>query len=87
MKANLDSIPVWMSLSSVRVVSALRTGPASMTDIALECGLSSAAITGHADRLSQHGVVVRISNDRDRRSTMLDLTGKGQRIAEEIFAA
>lgn len=88
MKAELDSIPRGMSIRACLALGHLaQNGPCRISDVAASVGSSTAAMTGIADRLESLGMATRYRHEHDRRIIMLDVTGNGQRIAEEIFAA
>lgn len=55
-----------------------------MTHISNLCGISTASMTGIADRLSRMGYVVRVEGD-DRREKYLELTPKGTDKIQEML--
>jgi DNA-binding MarR family transcriptional regulator len=69
----------------------LREHPGSrVADLAAEFAVGIGATSKGADRLEQHGWVVREPNPADRRSSLLSLTDAGARLvdaADQTFAA
>lgn len=67
-------------------------GPTMMTDLAKECGVTTAAITGHGDRLAQFPVtpsstcalITRATGEDDRRKVIATLTPDGEVVAAQI---
>ncbi|WFE54355.1 hypothetical protein [Micromonospora sp. WMMD1155] len=55
-----------------------------MTRLAHEAGMSSGGLTKLADRLCGAGLARRVACELDRRVTYLEMTGKGEEIAESI---
>jgi DNA-binding MarR family transcriptional regulator len=60
-------------------------GPASLSKVATHCGLSTAAITGTADRLTKLGLVRRDQTCKDRRIIRLELTFEGRNAIARIL--
>lgn len=56
-----------------------------LTDLATLCGVSTAAITGQADRLEKAGLAKRHHSDKDRRTVYLSITDKGAGLAKKIL--
>jgi DNA-binding MarR family transcriptional regulator len=73
------------------VLSALvRSGPPHQmkpTDLGYAIVLSSGAMTNRIDRLEQAGLVTRLPDPGDRRGTLVALTEKGRRTADEALVA
>lgn len=44
------------------------------------------SVTGLVDRLEQQGLVTRLAHERDRRTTLAEITAAGRRLAEEATA-
>ncbi|MDD5428748.1 MAG: MarR family transcriptional regulator [Candidatus Omnitrophica bacterium] len=61
-----------------------RDGESRMTDLARGIGVSTAAITGMADRLVRDGYAVRVSDPGDRRIIKVDLTSKGSKLVKKM---
>ncbi len=61
-----------------------RQGESRMTDIAKYMTVSTAAITGIADRLVRDGYIVRSKDIKDRRIVRVNLTPKGSKLVEKI---
>jgi DNA-binding MarR family transcriptional regulator len=62
-----------------------RRGESKMSDIAEFMDVSTAAITGIADRLVRDGYAVRTSDPKDRRIVMVKLTPKGTAAVKDIM--
>lgn len=56
----------------------------SLSDLATNLGITTAAITSVADTLERHGFAKRTINSRDRRHTHINLTLRGIAFAEWI---
>lgn len=61
-----------------------RRGESSMSDLALAMGVTTAAMTGIADRLVREGYVIRLSDPKDRRIVRIKLTPKGAKVVLAI---
>jgi DNA-binding MarR family transcriptional regulator len=61
-----------------------RQGESKMSDLARIIGVSTAAVTGIADRLVRDKLVVRVSDPGDRRIVKIRLTPAGKDMAERI---
>ncbi len=57
---------------------------ASLSDLAAEEGISTAALSGHVDRLVRRGLVERRRSDVDRRRVGLELTDDGARVLRSV---
>lgn len=62
-----------------------RYDESNMTDLAHLMNVTTAAMTGIADRLVRDGYVVRINDPNDRRIIKIRLTTKGARIVKNII--
>jgi len=61
-------------------------GPSTMSDVSAHLGLALSSSTGVVDRLVERHLVDRARSERDRRSVVVTLTAKGERICERIVA-
>jgi DNA-binding MarR family transcriptional regulator len=81
--------PVGLELWEYDVLSALRRQgePYSLpaTTLARETDLSSGAMTNRIDRLEDRGLVSRHPDEDDRRSVIVRLTRKGQKVIDEAI--
>lgn len=57
---------------------------ASLSDLAADEGISTAALSGHVDRLVGHGLVERHRSVVDRRRVGLSLTDEGTRVLRSV---
>lgn len=71
-----------MSLTLLRVVAILRDRTPRMSELADHLGLDRSSITGLVDRAVARGLMCKISDDQDRRSSRVALTSTGQSLAE-----
>ncbi len=62
-----------------------RTAGLTPGQLAGRLGLTSGALTALADRLERHGLLERVPHPRDRRSTLLRLTGRANGFAREAY--
>jgi DNA-binding MarR family transcriptional regulator len=69
-----------LTVTQVRVCSVLQSGPAAMSAVGEELGISMSAVTQIADRLERSGFVERIPGDEDRRMKRLVLTDHGREV-------
>lgn len=67
------TIPKWRILSTLN-----RLGRCSMGEVADFCAIDRTTLTRTMDQLVAVGYVERLSDKRDRRQTLLDLTGGGR---------
>lgn len=74
------------SMSQLRAMQILVSGPETLTNLAATIGISTAAITGLADKFERLGLAVRVRGSMDRRSVWLRLTPAGQALADIIAA-
>lgn len=81
--------PVGLELWEYDVLSALRRQgePYNLpaTTLARETDLSSGAMTNRIDRLEDRGLVSRHPDEDDRRSVIIRLTRKGQKVIDEAI--
>ena len=63
----------------------LQKGPLTITQIQEKVRLASGSMTAAVDRLEKLGLVVRKARPSDRRARVLELTGKGKRLAASCF--
>lgn len=61
-------------------------GEAKMSDIAKFINVTTAAMTGIIDRLVKSGMVLRISDSKDRRIIRVKLTAKGAKIVNDMLS-
>jgi len=71
-----------LSLTLLRVGAILRDRTLTMSDLAAHLGLDRSTITGLINRAEERGLVRRIDNQDDRRSTHVTLTNTGQTLAK-----
>ncbi|MEP9364058.1 MarR family transcriptional regulator [Nocardioides sp. CN2-186] len=72
-----------LSLTQVRVLAILRNHEPTMAQLADHLGLDRSTVSGLVDRAAKRGLVERVSNDEDRRSSRVRLTAAGRRLAED----
>lgn len=74
-----------LGITSLRTLLAIRGGAThKLTDLANSVEVSSAAMTGTADRLEKAGYAVRVTVTGDRRVVRLGITEKGESILSLI---
>ena len=61
--------------------------PLTLSDLASQCGVSRANITGLVDGLAQAGLVVRVPHPDDRRMLTIHLTPKGRDLMDTLIPA
>ena len=54
-----------------------------MKELAAKMGVTTGTLTVTVDRLEKRGLVVRAPNESDRRSILVELTGRGRALYEE----
>lgn len=74
------------TLNHIETVRTLAAGAETMTTIAAGLGISTAAVTGIADKLEKLGLIERIRGSQDRRSVWLKLTPAGVSLAAKLDA-
>ena len=81
--------PFGLELFEYDVLSALRRQgkpfELAATALARETGLSTGAMTNRIDKLEGRGLVVRRSDDRDRRSVVVYLSRAGRRLIDKAI--
>jgi DNA-binding MarR family transcriptional regulator len=82
-QAFFDSVGITMPQALVVCYVEEKVNP-KMTAIAEESGVTTAAMTGMIDRLSELGYVAREHDAKDRRVEHVVLTKKGQSLYDEI---
>jgi MarR family 2-MHQ and catechol resistance regulon transcriptional repressor len=76
-----------LCLSDFMVLEALlHKGPLTISEIQGKVLLASGSMTAAADRVESMGLVVRKTIAKDRRARLLELTAKGRRLIERIYA-
>jgi DNA-binding MarR family transcriptional regulator len=86
-----ESIPAaWsetpITMQQLRVMTIIyQDGPTRVSDLAKRLGVSTPTVTGILDRLVRHHVTYRMSDPRDRRVVLNDLTSEGRRIVERML--
>jgi len=82
--------PEWveqdLTLSQVRVLLFLWSGPRRVGDIASHLGVSLPTASGVVDRLVAKGLVGRCESPRDRRAVECSLTPAGRALMEQALA-
>jgi DNA-binding MarR family transcriptional regulator len=81
---------VEISYQQLNVLYLVRTGGASMADMARYLGVAPTVITGLVDRLESRGLIRREPHPSDRRRIQLVLTERGNEISvhvEEVIAS
>src|SRR5262245_49350887 len=71
-----------LSLTQLRVLAILRDHEPTMAELADHLGLDRSTVSGLVDRAAERGLVQRVSNPADRRSSRVKLTRAGRRLAE-----
>lgn len=71
-----------LSLTLLRVIAILRDHTPSMSELAEHLGLDRSSVTGLVDRAVARGLLCRIGDERDRRSSRVTLTNIGHDLAE-----
>jgi len=70
-----------LSLTLLRVGAILRDRTLTLSELATYLGLDRSTITGLTDRAEKRGLVRRVGNNEDRRSSRVTLTAAGQALA------
>jgi DNA-binding MarR family transcriptional regulator len=74
------------SLTSRTVLRALRDdGPTRLTELAWSIGISQPAMTQLVGRMEREGLVVRLIDPEDARATLVDITGAGRALWDELY--
>ncbi|MFZ5428192.1 MAG: MarR family winged helix-turn-helix transcriptional regulator [Thermodesulfobacteriota bacterium] len=73
-----------LTLPQMHTLEILGQHPAlRMKELAAKMGVTTGTLTVTVDRLEKRGLVVRAPNETDRRSFLVELTGKGRALFEE----
>jgi DNA-binding MarR family transcriptional regulator len=75
-----------LSLTLLRVGAALRNRTLTMSELAICLGLDRSTITGLITRAEERGLVARIDNETDKRSSRATLTATGQDLSTACAA-
>lgn len=74
-----------LTMSQFMMLSLLcKRGQTKMSDFAGVLNVTTAALTGMADKLVKEGYVARLSDPQDRRVVMISATAKGKKIVERM---
>lgn len=71
-----------LSLTLLRVVAILRDRSPRMSELAEHLGIDRSSVTGLVDRAAARGLMHKISDDQDRRSSRVALTSIGMDLAD-----
>src|SRR5690625_1256074 len=63
-----------------------KNGPQKMSELADDLHITAGAVTSASNHLIEHGYIVRIWDEQDRRIVRLDLTEKGSKTLKELQA-
>lgn len=75
-----------ISYARMRLLGSLRCGgPRIMSGISEDLGVTKRNVTALVDALEEEGLVRRRAHPTDRRATVVELTGEGERTAEAIY--
>jgi DNA-binding MarR family transcriptional regulator len=70
-----------LSLTQLRTLAILRSHSPRMSELADYLGLDRSTVSGLVDRAVARGLVRRVVDDADRRSSRLELTAAGRELA------
>jgi DNA-binding MarR family transcriptional regulator len=76
-----------ISYQQLNVLYLVRTGGASMADMARYLGVAPTVITGLVDRLESRGLIRREAHPSDRRRIQLVLTERGHEVSVQVEEA
>lgn len=79
--------PLGLSGSQARVVRLLAGGPLRMTAIADRLSVVPRSVTDMVDAVERAGLVVRLADPDDRRSTLVELTPAGRLLIDRLDVA
>lgn len=80
--------PGSLTYSRLRILERLHCqGPAMMSELADEAGLTRRNLTSLADALESDGLIRRVAHPDDRRATLLELTQPGWEAAEQSLTS
>lgn len=75
-----------LSLTLLRVGTALRNRTLTMSELAAYLGLDRSTVTGLITRAEERGFLARIENETDKRSSRVTLTDTGQHLSTACAA-
>ncbi|MDX6327999.1 MAG: hypothetical protein QOI83_382 [Streptomycetaceae bacterium] len=82
---SLASVEESLTLPQFRMLVVLDTrGPLNLSQVAVELGVQPSTAMRMIDRLGAVGVVARGASATDRRTSLILLTGPGQRVVSEV---
>ena len=67
-----------------QLLSMLNDGPIGMTELSRLLHLEKSSLTGLVDRVERRGLVTRVADPRDRRTSQVSLTTDGARLGETV---
>ncbi len=83
---SLASLHSTMSVPQLRVLVMIDAGgPMNLTTVAEGLGVNASNASRACDRLVSSGLLARRTDERDRRSIVLSLTAKGQRLVDTVM--
>ncbi|CAN5744025.1 hypothetical protein BH18ACT11_BH18ACT11_16720 [soil metagenome] len=75
-----------MTYARMRLLGALHcNGPQIMSSISDELGVTRRNVTALVDALEEEGLVRRTPHPTDRRATVIEMTGRGERTMDRIY--
>ena len=75
-----------MTYARMRLLGSLHcNGPQIMSSISDELGVTRRNITALVDALEEEGLVRRMPHPTDRRATVIEMTGKGERTMDLVY--
>ena len=75
-----------MTYARMRLLGALHcNGPQIMSSISDELGVTRRNVTALVDALEEEGLVRRQPHPTDRRATVIEMTGRGERTMDSIY--
>jgi len=75
-----------MTYARMRLLGALHcNGPQIMSSISEELGVTRRNITALVDALEEEGLVRRKPHPTDRRATVIEMTGRGERTMDRLY--
>jgi DNA-binding MarR family transcriptional regulator len=75
-----------MTYARMRLLGALHcNGPQIMSSISDELGVTRRNVTALVDALEEEGLVRRKPHPTDRRATVIEMTGRGERTMERLY--
>ena len=76
-----------LTMPQLRIVSQLKDGALSNSELADRCGIDITSMSRMADHLVKRGYITRSVNREDKRCVKLQLTAKGKREQESVGSA